>query len=106
MTDNTPRAFAPDCLVSIVVENHINDIGNHLDLARGELQVVKNALHIEGPLRGDPGARLSPAENHSPLDDVLGQIRKQAPACYTSLPSLQRTWLSVLSHACGDAFPV
>jgi hypothetical protein len=62
--------LAPGCLVSskysqlfdifvyfnsvlvflVVVEIFINDIGNHLDLACGELQAVKNAPHLEGPL--------------------------------------------------------
>jgi hypothetical protein len=88
MADNAPRLSAPGCLVSskysqlcvilvyfnsvlaflVDVENLINGIGNHLDLARGELQAVKNALHLEGPLRGDPGTRLSAAEKHSALD--------------------------------------
>ncbi|KAB8235852.1 uncharacterized protein BDW43DRAFT_308663 [Aspergillus alliaceus] len=68
MADDTPRVSGPGCLVSIDDKNLINGSSSHLDLARGELQAVKNALHLEGPLRGDPGTRLSPDKKYSALD--------------------------------------
>ncbi|KAB8228964.1 uncharacterized protein BDW43DRAFT_315462 [Aspergillus alliaceus] len=67
MASITPHVSAPGCLVNSYVKSLINGISNDLDLARTQLQTVKNTLYLKSPLQNNPGTRLSSTEKHSAL---------------------------------------
>ncbi|KAB8069838.1 hypothetical protein BDV29DRAFT_161015 [Aspergillus leporis] len=62
-----PELSAPGCLVDTVIEALLRETSEHIDEARACLDNSMHSFHLEGPLRGPPGARIGSAELHSSI---------------------------------------
>ncbi|KAF5859878.1 hypothetical protein ETB97_002237 [Aspergillus alliaceus] len=84
-----PELSAPGCLVDTVIEALLRETSEHVNETRACLDNSMHFFHLEGPLRGPPGARIRPDELHSSICSGIACLATAEDALKEALECVQ-----------------